>query len=255
MKAALWGLLSLGVVISACGEEEKLFSPEDTLLIKPEQVDRQKTPTGSDCLNVGDQCLKPQELCGQQVPVDILVDEQGQVVEVVCYKDNYQEQTLTDQEGTSNLSGNHILVTPGSQTIKTSPHFMGNKAVLYGKGPQESIIEGDLTVSGNNAKIRGVTIKGNVSFMGNESQLMHCIIEGDVSFRGNGNLLSHCVVFGKVSFLGNENRVHNNYLAGALSYEGDNWKSCAENRTFVDGDMNLSLSEAERMEAKTLACP
>jgi hypothetical protein len=129
----------------------------------------------------------------------------------------------------------------------------GNRGVIYGDSPAETVIDGDLELRGNESIVRGLTVTGDVEFDGNTAELYYCVILGDVVLKGNENFVSNCTIFGSVRSSGNEDRVVNNLVQGEITFSGDP-EECQANLHFEDRDDDGVLDEAEAEAATPLDC-
>ena len=54
------------------------------------------------------------------------------------------------------------------------------KVVLTGRGTQQTFIDGDIRIDGNNVTLRNLRVRGNVYVYGNNSRMENSVIEGRV---------------------------------------------------------------------------
>src|SRR5688572_10591836 len=99
VRIGVSALCVLGVV--ACGGPKKpghklpWQAPRTQVIASDRSALSVAAPDGDACLDyAGDDCIKPQDECGDGISSDVIVDRDGQVLEVVCYPDG-RELTLS----------------------------------------------------------------------------------------------------------------------------------------------------------------
>jgi hypothetical protein len=193
------------------------------------------------------ECDAVLERCGAEAFADVILDEGGAVVDVVCYKRNVTLREVgIDAVASARVGNNTVLVLDAEDDgadVTGDVTIDGNNAVIYGEGAAVSVI-GGLVVEKNNAIIRGVTIEGNVTIEKNNAKLTFCDIQGDLTITGNNTTVAECVVHGLVSITGNNTLLVQSEFQGVASLEGKNL-TCNANRRFDDGNEDLIVDEAE----------
>ncbi len=63
-----------------------------------------------------------------------------------------------------------------------------NKVTLIGAGAGRTVIEGNLTITGNNCVLRNLTVTGSVIIRANNADLRGAQIGGQVISQGNNNV-------------------------------------------------------------------
>jgi hypothetical protein len=203
---------------------ETEYGSNTTVVTTPGSEGKDVIVTGDakECVDVEGTCVDLDEAkktggqyCGDpDSQADVIVVD-GEVVDVICYppKDDGTDiqEADTDEGGNVDVpqTSSGSVVTFNEKTdevpIKGDINIDAERTTLYGNGPSKTIIDGKITVSSNNARIRGMTVTGNVEFTGiaNNSALSFCRIEGDLNVKANGFTASNCQVFGKVQVTGN----------------------------------------------------
>jgi len=267
----------LMATLCACGEDDLLSSanphnpyedgattviggaPEMPIASGQVNEDGCLAVTESSCITVereGKNCST------DQGPVDAVVVD-GQVVEVVCYEDTDGAQgpsTIVDTDRDGDLDvpqqDNGAVITFDPMT--DGAPFVGNVTVdgnnvtLYGNGPDKSIIDGNLLITGNNARVRGVRVTGDVVIDLNTAALVFAVVEGNLTVVSNNSLVAETDVFGDVQVDGNNSILVNNGAAKGWSISGDG-ATCDGNHAV--GDANADRIAQPEEVGSALACP
>ncbi len=245
----------LFVVLSiACGgastpvDDPFTGAPERTVVVGDGKRAVFVTPSGSDCVQIGTQCVRPQDKCGPGARADVIVDSKGKVLEIVCYP---PAPSAPPVESTGDIDlgkDNKATVTLDGQAdgadIAGDVRSRGNNVTIYGQGPGVSLIGGSVVADGNNFSMRGVTVQRNVTVKGNNATLVLCVIEGDLLIEGNNAVMAECTVLGKVTIKGNNAVLVANRIAGGLSVDGKE-AVCDGNLQFTDGNANRVADPGE----------
>ena len=187
-----------------------------------------------------------------QGPVDVVVVD-GQVKEVVCYRDSDTSKTtvvVTDTEGDVDLpqTANGAVLTFGPETngipIEGNVSVDGNNVTVYGNGPENTIINGNLVITGNNARIRGVRVKGNVEISLNTAAILFSVIEGNLVMNHNNSLAAENHVYGNIEVKKNNTTLVRNGVRGGLMIDGSG-TICDGNYAISDPNDNKTLDEGE----------
>jgi hypothetical protein len=230
-------LISL-IVLSSCGETDQLASTnphnpyEDgatTVIGGDENV-----PVASGQVN-DEGCLQiTAETCTEvaregkycktdEGPADAIVVD-GVIVEVVCYEDTDGSSGPTKVIGDVPQQDNGAVITFDPSTdgkpIAGDVVVDGNNVTIYGNGPDNSIIDGNLTITGNNARVRGVRVTGDLLITLNTAAVVFSVIEGNVRMETNNSLLAECEVYGNVEVPGNNCILVNNRVGGQWNIGG-----------------------------------
>jgi hypothetical protein len=206
------------------------------------------TPQGDDCLEFLDGCARPQDECGADGTADVILGERGEVLSVICYPNrNYEVVELADQVEDPVLGNRQVIVLDGEDDgddVIGDLTVVGNNVIVYGEGPDSSVIGGNLAIDKNNAIVRGVRIRGDTTITKNNASLIFCAIEGNLTISGNNVNLALCDIFGDVTISGNNAVFVSNRVAGDQAVEGVNLR-CNDNWRFVDADGDARVSEGE----------
>ena len=249
-----------GVVLSACGSSADTsalpYSANLTTVIggaRPDKKDKDKryhevaTPDGDDCVDEGkDTCAKPQDSCGDDGTADVLVDSQGKTLAVVCYPSG--GVAVQDVDGNLSKVGNNTVFVldalDDGPDVTGDVTLDGNNVTLWGHGADVSVIQGDLHIDKNNARVRGLRVMGDVTIDKNNPSLIDCVIEGDLTIRGNNAAMALCDVWGKTTIEGNNSVFIENRLASAPLIVGKN-TDCAGDLRFDDANDDGVIADAE----------
>lgn len=170
------------------------------------------------CGDIGDACVDLDEAtghyCGDEgAQADVVVVD-GEVVEVICYppaEDGSDiRETEVDEGGTTQVpqtESGTIVVFPeetDGQAIVDDMHIEAVRTTIFGNGPDNTIIDGNLSVASNNSRVRGVTITGDASYElnANNSAISFCRIEKSLTVISSGFAALNCQVFGDVNVSG-----------------------------------------------------
>jgi hypothetical protein len=259
-------LLMSTVAVAACGSEQSTVLPYAanlTTVIGGASADKKadkdryreiETPDGDECVDEDhDACAKPQLDCGDDGTADMLVDHSGMPLAVLCYP--RAGVAVTEVDGSLKKVGNNTVfvlddVNDGAD-ITGDVTLDGNNVTLWGHGPDVSVIGGDLNISKNNARVRGVRVRGNVTIDHNNPSLVDCVIEGDLIIHGNNVAVALCDVWGKTQIDGNNAVLVENRVASAPEVTGNN-TVCTQNFAFDDGNGDKVIADAEL--GQELAC-
>jgi hypothetical protein len=196
-----------------------------------------------------DQCGTVSRECGEGAAADVVLDENGSVVDVLCYRRDVAVQVVpTDTSGTVTAGNDTVLVLDAEDDgvdVDGDIEIQGNNAVIWGDGPDTSVISGTVDVEKNNAIIRGVRIQHDVTIEKNNTSLAFCVIEGDLIITGNNTTVAECAVFGQVRITGLNTVLVENDFAGTSRVSGYNL-TCNGNRSFDDDNGDYRVSDDER---------
>jgi hypothetical protein len=237
------------VTLVACAAEQTEqvvpYSLGQALVIGP---DRGGTLTSVDPDCDTDPCRAVIDRCGDEVYADVVLDSDGNVLDVLCYKANVTLRELGTEPLTAASAGNNTVLVfddvDDGVDVTGDVTLTGNNSVVYGHGSDVSVVGGDLLIEKNNALVRGVRIQGDVTITKNNAQLAFCQIDGDLTISGNNITLAECVVHGEIRIEGNNTVLVQNDLAGTAVITGRN-TSCNANRTFEDANADLLVTEDE----------
>jgi hypothetical protein len=212
------------------------------------------TPSGEGCVelvgkNGQTKCLKPQKDCGDDGTADVIVNEAGDVLAVICYPGrDYAVQIIPDDPVESPVLGNNsVVVLDGKDDgadIEGDLRITGNNVIVYGEGPDGSVIGGDLQLDKNNAIVRGLRVVGDAHITKNNASLIDCVVEGDLIVTGNNVNIALCEVWGTLTIDGNNAVLVSSLLAGDHAVTGKNLR-CNDNHRFTDSDDDEHVDEAD----------
>lgn len=257
MKAftiAASGVLAF-VLLTACGEEDSSvdneypYDPDKTTIIGRGSTDPVETPDGDDCVDIDGACVAPQDDCGDDGTADVIVDDKGNVVDVICYPTSGApvEEIPAESVPVEKTQNGSVVVLDAADDgddIEGDLSVDANNVVIYGESPDVAVIGGDLALTKNNTTVRGVRITGDVSVAYNNANLVFCVIEGDLTILGNNTTVAGCEVWGSVTITGENTVLVSNHLAdpGPFAAQG---LVCNDNHhvTDVDGDGAIADDE------------
>lgn len=218
---------------------------------------------GEGCVDIGDECVDITDAEGrycddENAQADVLLDENGDVVSVVCYPPADEGTTVTELEtdsGTVELPSNQngtVITFPAEsdgEPLDGNVTLDGERVVLYGNGVDETIINGNIVLASNNARLRGLTVQGNVDVEdnANNGSIVLCRIEGNLTVKSNGMTLASCEVYGNVTVDGNGTTLVNIGVQG--EWKVSDSSVCEGCYSFSDENDDKLLQEDEVGEA------
>lgn len=257
MKLFSLGALNVAVLclMQGCGDDnadvddEYPYDPDETTIIGGDSTDPVATPDGNDCIDVDGACAQPQEDCGDDGTADVIVDDKGNVVDVICYPTSGAPvETIPAEsvpvEKTQNGSVVVLDAADDGEDIEGDLSVDANNVVIYGESPDVSVIGGDLDITKNNTTIRGVRITGDVTVEYNNANLVFCVIEGDLTIIGNNTTVAGCDVWGNLTIAGENTVLVSNHLAAAGPFAAQGLV-CNGNTHFSDENQDGVIDEAE----------
>lgn len=175
--------------------------------------------------------------CGAGASADVIVDEDGDVLSIVCYpNEGYEVVTLEDEAQEPELGDHVVAVLDGDDDgvdVKGDLLIDGQNVIVYGAGPEASVIEGNLEVIEDGAIARGVRIEGDAILRKDGAALVDCAIEGDLIVIGDGVTIARCEVWGDVIMDGSHAVLVSTLVAGDQQLSGDDLR-CNDNHRFTD---------------------
>lgn len=250
-------LVAFGTVL-ACGEEHREpslpYSLGQALVIGPEKGGHQ-TRLEQACDDAGEQCRQAVDSCGNEAYADVVLDEERDVLDVICYPGNATVREIGVDTVPSAEAGNHTVLVlddvDDGPDVSGDVTLTGNGAVVYGSGAGVSVIGGNLAIDKNNATVRGVRIQGNVVVSKNNARFAFCEIDGDLTISGNNATVAECVVHGQVHIEGNNAVFVRNELGSNDTLSGKNL-SCHAN-TRLDESAEDAPAEADAGASPAIA--
>jgi hypothetical protein len=239
MMFRLTVLVALGALLACAEKQSEPFTPYSlgqALVIGPDKGGRQ-TALDEACDGAGAECAAAVESCGNDAYADVVLDEQHDVLDVLCYPGNATVREIGVETVSSAEAGNHTVLVlddvGDGADVSGNVTLAGNGAVVYGSGPGVSVIGGDLVIEKNNAIVRGVRIQGNVTVSKNNVRFALCEIDGDLTISANNATVAECVVHGQVRIEGNNAVFVRNELGSNDTLSGKNLR-CNANTGLVD---------------------
>jgi hypothetical protein len=242
-------LVLIASVCGACGGNDPApitpWRPEETHVVGAEG-DAKEFPNPDSC-DYG-ACETVVEECGKDGAADVVVDAQGNRLDIICYGQNVVVSPVPAAPvGSVDAGNNTVVVIDGAADgvdVTGDVVISGNNAIVYGEGPDVSVIGGTLAIEKNNAKIRGVRIQGDVVIDKNDTKMLFCVIEGNLEIYGNNTTIAGCDVYGSVTVTGNNTVLVQNRIAGEDGIVGKNL-TCVDNVRFDDANDDLHVDDAE----------
>lgn len=245
MKKITFITILAGSLGLSCGADDGSFvwEPDAVIFHQPDGT-RTESHIEGECAEFrGEVCFDPTEECGSRGAADVFVDDEGQVLEVICFprveEGNANVVVASDGSAEAEPGNNDILVLEGGAE---APAYSGdldldsNNVTVWGEDPATSVLEGDLNINGNNSLISGVTITGDVLVSFNDARFSNCVIEGDLTIEGNNAKVAGCRIQGDVVVLGNNTELTLIEVEGSFEDGGKN-TACVESNRVPNGDI------------------
>jgi len=230
------------------------WSPNETTVISEGgEYGAYGTPGQTGCVVAPDTeeevCFGTDVTCADETTADVVVDDDGTVLDVVCIPPEVDAVTDLDlEDGEIDQTSNSTALVLGEGAVYEGDLAVdGNNVVLYGEGPDVSTLDGDLHITGNNAIVRGVTITGDLNIDKNGAIVVFCRVLGNVTLSKNNTVLSGCEVHGNIIVLDNNSELHGNSVGGNIEDDGQN-TICDGNVSFNDENDNQRVDEGESGE-------
>ena len=242
MKKWTWPLLA--TFSMACGSdgENLAWEPETIVFHDPDGM-RTEVVVDGDCAEYNsDVCFNPSEDCEGGDAAEVYVDESGEVLEVICFpaaEEGNADVIVAEGGQTEVALGNNDVLVLG--TSDDEPAFVGdleldsNNVTIWGDDPATSVLDGNLSITKNNALISGITITGDVIVTFNDARFSNCVIKGNLVLQGNNAKVAGCVVEGDVVVEGNNSAFTLTDIKGEFSDGGMN-TTCEESSQLLDDE-------------------
>lgn len=285
--SALARSLPLSLMLAACQESDDpggwtirdgdggsvMYGEREDVIVSPGSSNQgaQIVSDGDpdDCVRLDpDVCVPLSEAkaseCGDvDAQVDVVVLE-GQVIAIICYPSPdggqpVEEVLVSDGSGATALpqNKNGAVVTFGDATaqqpIQGDITLSAERVTLFGRGVDQTILDGSVVVASNGGRLRGLTITGDLSFErnANNASLSFSAVRGGLRVSGNGLVAINTLVFGDVEVSGQSATFINLGVQGEWGVAAST--SCAGCYSFADEDGDWRVADAERLDA--LTCP
>lgn len=256
--------LVVGLIVAGCGDDDHgLYDSYDdgNVSVLGDDSVTVSGPIGSgDCIAISsDVCVDVDRddstWCERDGgPADVIMVD-GVAIEVVCYPpaDDASRSTVTI-DGTT--TGDIDIVQNANNTTVTFDDSLngtpfvgdvsldGNNVALYGNGPDNTIIDGNVVVTGNNVRIRGVTITGNLTIILNSAAIVLNRVYGNVEIAKNNTIFAQNDVYGNFTSTANNELYVDNHVQGTWSVS-DGGAVCDDNFAFSDTNGNHVIDDGE----------
>ncbi len=249
MRRTLYGAI-LSASLAACGDEGSEpvvpYSLGQALVIGDDEGEHVADVDSCEEEDRG-ACEAVLERCGDDAYADVVLDEGGEVADVLCYRGNVHVEEIGEEAvETADAGNNTVLVLDDlddGADVTGAVVLSGNNTIVYGQGADVSVI-GSLAIEKNNAIVRAVTIQGDVTIDKNNAQLSFVVIEGNLTINANNATLASSTVLGTVSILGNNAVFVDNQISGVDALAGKNL-TCNDNHRSDDADADGEIEELE----------
>ena len=210
--------------------------------------------TAADCVDVSSAISGG--FCSEDgAQVEAIQDPSGAIVHGVCYPGFGVGEQPSEEVFEDDGSGGQLIaqnnagarVALGEGTLAGPLTLEAERVVLRGEGVGVTVIDGDVVINSNNARLRGLDIDGSVTIgrSSNGAALTDCRITGDLTLESNRVTLINCVVLGDVTFDGNNITATQLDVGGAWNADRDP-AHCLSVYAFTDDNSNGLADDAER---------
>ena len=209
------------------------------------------------CVTLPDGRCVDAEKCKDGERRDVIVDSSGKVVDVVCYPADADPPVINEQgdvDLSKNDNGGVVAIDGAADGVDIAGNVTsaGNNVVVYGEGPDVSVIGGNVTATGNNFSMRGVTVQGNVEIGGgNNAAMVLCVVHGNIKIVGNNNVVADCDVLGDIIIEGVNNTIVANHVGGQIIVTDAKNDVCDGNTKWNDANSNKVFEAGEAGAALT----
>lgn len=240
------------------GDTTTLDQDRDVVVIAGRRGDVVIEGRGQGCVEVGQTCVDASEAesryCkGEDAHADIVVDEDGEVLSVLCYPSVEEaanaEDVLVNEEGVATLPQNKngaVLTFPketDNVPIKGDLKLKAERAILVGRGMGVTLLEGALEVDSNNARVRGLRVNEDLKISSNGVGVSFVRVLGSLKVDGNNFVGMTMKVFGDVDITGNGAVLHNIGVQG--QWKAASGVACVGCYSFSDDNANALIEDAE----------
>lgn len=202
-----WQLLALGLsVLPSCSDPDGTVATPylPGVMVVVGEVEGGELTTIGACQQRD--CEAFEDHCSATDAADVIVGPDGDVVDVLCYRQRVNVQEIRTEAVSSARAGdNTVLVFDGfidGVDVDGDLTMDGEAATVYGQGPSLSIVGGTLEVEEAGAIVRGIRIQEDVTISQDDVKLTFCAIDGDLTITGDNVTVAVCDLFGEVRVLG-----------------------------------------------------
>ena len=263
----LASVLSVQVILIACGGDDGgtvqgdntpyTSDPNKSVVVGGAAGPTNAQAGATGCVTLPDGTCVDAQKCKEGERRDVIIDSSGKVVDVVCYPANSAPPVI-EAQGDVALGQNEnkaVVAIDGAADgvdIAGNVTSAGNNVVVYGEGPDVSVIGGNVTATGNNFSMRGVTVQGNVEIGGgNNAVMVLCVVWGNLKIVGNDNVNADCDIRGDVIIEGVNNTIVANHIGGQIIVTDAKNDVCDGNTKWNDANSNKIFDAGEAGEALT----
>jgi len=185
----------------------------------------------------------------------VVLDDNGDVVRVVCYPDPDAVQVIdTEDDNIKDVMPGAIILLDNradGDDVDGNVEPEADDVTIAGYGPDVSVINGNIKLIGDNGVVTGVRVRGNLNVEGDGATILDCVVEGNLHIKDEGALVQNCVIFGDTQTDDHTAQLYDNHAQ-------KNWNvnervECENNFGFTDANENFILEPEEIGEL--LPCP
>lgn len=271
---ALLGLLLIPLLSWGCGSDRAApavnEAPGDDVGYKDDVTtvvngDSTWVVTGevdNECISLDGVCVDnladvKRDKCGSvNAQADIVVVD-GKVVEVICYppKNSGVDIDTVAEKGDGTISvpqqKNGAVIefkdSTDGKPIKGDLTVDAERISIIGNGIDKTILDGNVTMASNNARLRGLTITGNLTIEKNANNvgIGFVKVKGNLVIKSNDAVVIASQIFGNLQVDGNGASLYQNGVGGDLTITGSG-QTCNENYAIDDKDNDFVIDSGEK---------
>jgi len=176
-------------------------------------------------------------------PADVIVVD-GKVVRVVCYGEPKGKVIVDGEFG--KIEKQDVLVTfaPGTRDFKGKVDVKGDRAVIFGNGPERTIIHGEVHLHGHDCRLRGVTIHGKLKLHGDRCSAISVVVHGKLEVHGHDVVLSNVIALDDLKSKDDRLTAFRLFVDGKLDIKKKD-HTCVDSFFFADRNDNGLVEPTE----------
>ncbi len=193
----------------------------------------------------------------ETVPMDVVLAFNA-VSNLICYRE--REPVFYIGPGLGDLLIPHtgvggtvyFLDSSDGVPLEGDLYVRGDEIMVWGRSQELTVIDGDVSVSGDGVQLRNLTITGDLVLNSSAVSMAYVAVRGSLYVYGQRSVIAKNLVFGSLEVHEEDNVFVDNGVQAGLVFAGDG-NTCDGNFRFTDKDGNTSVSPDELLG--TYECP